>query len=265
MRRMHLFELHEEPWFPEVLRSIFRAGLGKTQSKLGVFDNAIPKIRDFLGGSERSSRVLDLCSGSGQTTIHILDLFQKCEDGKEVEVMLSDLYPEVERFERLRAERPHSVSYCEEPVDALRPPDLGPHCRSIFASLHHFRPPQVRRILEDAACRSEGICVLESTTRSWKSLLATLPMPLLAAVVCGVTLRPWRFSHLLWSVLIPVIPLVVLWDSVVSTLRSYTVEDLRRITGSMDCEGFEWIVGEVPMVKTGLPTTYLIGRKVTRG
>jgi hypothetical protein len=38
--------------------------------------------------------------------------------------------------------------------------------RTMFTALHHFRPPQARGILEDAARKGSGIAVFEPLSRS---------------------------------------------------------------------------------------------------
>ena len=264
MRRLQLVELHEQPWFPEIWRSMFRRGLGRSQRGFGIFDNAVPKVLEMFESTE-CRRILDLCSGSGEATVTFLDLMLESDDSpRPMRFVLSDLFPEVDEFRRRKEERPGLIDYREEPVNALRPPDLGPHFRSMFSSLHHFRPDQVREILQDAAEVSEGIFILEGTSRSWKSLLYCLPLPLVGSLVTGFLLRPWRPVHLLWGLLVPVLPAVVMFDSIVSTLRSYTTAELTEILRSLDTPDFVWRVGTVPVKNLALQTTYILGKRVEK-
>ncbi|MEM8933524.1 MAG: class I SAM-dependent methyltransferase [Acidobacteriota bacterium] len=259
MKRRHLIELHEQPWFPAVWRRLFQLGLGKAQLTIGAYDNAVPKIADLLR-STGHREILDLCSGSAAVTANLRHGIA-AELGEAPRIVLSDLYPNLDAFRALEADADGGIGFHPEPVDAFHPPDDAPRIRSIVAALHHFGPDDARRILEDAAHHADGIVVLESTGRTWSNMLQTLPLPIPAALITAFGLRPWRPSHLLWGLLLPVIPLVALWDGLVSNWRTYTPEELRAMTDSIDAPDFDWEVGTVPMAKAPLRTTYVIGRR----
>ncbi|HXM61951.1 MAG TPA: hypothetical protein VN950_13935, partial [Terriglobales bacterium] len=72
-------------------------------------------------------------------------------------------------------------------------------------------------------------------------------------------IRPFRWSRLLWTYLIPVIPLVLLFDGVVSCLRTYRPQELREMVEKLkppSCQ-YQWEIGELAGGK--MPVTYLIG------
>ena len=65
MKRLHLIELHEQPWYPAFLRRLFQRGLGRALTLTGTFDNFDEPFRKFLAQTQPSS-ILDMCSGSGE-------------------------------------------------------------------------------------------------------------------------------------------------------------------------------------------------------
>jgi hypothetical protein len=71
--------------------------------------------------------------------------------------------------------------------------------------------------------------------------------------------RPFRWSRVLWTYVIPVIPFVLFFDGLVSCLRSYSVGELKEMTRELESEGYRWEIG----TRTGgfLPVriTYLLG------
>ena len=74
----------------------------------------------------------------------------------------------------------------------------------------------------------------------------------------------WYFTSgvdraVLWGVLVPVVPLICFIDTVVSILRTYTVDELERFTRAADAAGFEWEIGTVPVPNTKLVATYVFG------
>jgi hypothetical protein len=80
----------------------------------------------------------------------------------------------------------------------------------------------------------------------------TRPRPWLWPLVLGTPLRvllptpfirPFRWSRLFWTYVVPALPLVLLFDVLVSLLRLYSVEDLRDLTAGLD--QYDWDIGTV--------------------
>lgn len=259
MRRRHLIEIHEQPWCPRLWRSMFQQGLGRSLALLDAYGNMAGPLSRFLHRTGASS-VLDLCSGSAEPIVRLRDaLGEPLEEPDQIQFLVSDLYPNLGEFRKLKARYPGVIDFLPQPVDALSPPPDAPRVRTMLSSLHHFRPQQVEAILRDAAEHADGIAVLEATGRTWRNMLTTLPLPLAAAVVCGFMLRPFRLWHPVWAVLIPIVPLMALIDGMVSNLRTYTVEELENFTRRIDAPGFAWEVGTVAMPGSPLRATYLFG------
>lgn len=57
-------------------------------------------------------------------------------------------------------------------------------------------------------------------------------------------IRPIKPDRLLFTYLIPILPLFVMWDGIISVLRTYTVEELNSIILELNHhEQFDWEVG----------------------
>jgi hypothetical protein len=71
-------------------------------------------------------------------------------------------------------------------------------------------------------------------------------------------MTPGRFAL---TYLLPIAPAVVAWDGVVSSLRSYTVDELRGLAASVTADHFTWEAGQTPVTVRGatIPLTYLVG------
>ncbi len=63
------------------------------------------------------------------------------------------------------------------------------------------------------------------------------------------------FARLIFTYLIPIAPLVMMFDGFVSIVRIYTKKDLEEIVHSIEVEGYTW---EVNMVQTKKSTAYRI-------
>jgi hypothetical protein len=73
------------------------------------------------------------------------------------------------------------------------------------------------------------------------------------------TIRPLKLSWLFFTYLVPLVPLLVLWDGVVSCLRIYSPRELRDLVDALPDNDYEWDIGTIPL---GGPAhaTYLVGR-----
>jgi hypothetical protein len=103
--------------------------------------------------------------------------------------------------------------------------------RTLFNAFHHFRPELARRILADAVAARRPIAVFEVVSRRLLPLVGLLLSPLNVLVLMPFV-RPRRWSWLFFTYVVPVIPLFVLWDGVVSWLRIYSEPELRAPPGS---------------------------------
>ena len=260
MRRYHLIELHEQPWFPASWRRLFQSGIGQAIRTLGALDEVAESFERFLDRICPST-VLDLCSGSGEAVVSLWKrITPKSSPAERPRLTLSDLYPHEPAYAALKASHPGLVDFYPEPVDALDPPADAPRVRTMFDSLHHFRPDQVREILRKASESADGFAAFEITGRTWKNMLMTVfCLPFGAAFITAFLVRPVRPRNLIWGLLLPVIPLVAVFDGLVSNLRTYTVEELEEITRSIASPDFSWEIGTARIPGTPLRSTYIYG------
>lgn len=255
MGRLHLFELEDQPWFPAVLRDGGTAYLAFAERASGhgrLMAAPLERALDATG----ASHLVDLCSGGGGPAAVMAD--ELARRGREVTVTLTDLYPNRAAFAHLEAESGGAVTARMEPVDATAVPADLRGFRTMFNAFHHFRPEVARRVLEDAVSQRQPIAVFEVVSRELPMLLGLLTSPL------GVTLtlplwRPFRWAWVLWTWLIPVMQLFILWDGVVSWLRIYSEEELRALVAQIDAPDWVWDIGRVKLGNAPLHGTYLVG------
>ncbi len=259
MRRRHLIEIHEQSWYPDSWRRLFQLGMGLSISLTGAFDNIVDPFRRFLD-RVRPETVLDLCSGSGEAAVSFwAGISSQLQPHARPSLTLSDLYPVIPAYSRLKEQHPDLVDFYPESVDALHPPADAPKVRMMLDALHHFRPDDVRQILSEAADSADGFAALEVTGRTWKNMLTVPLVPLVSAIITAFLVHPRHFRNVLWGLLIPVIPLQTMFDGAVSNLRTYTVAELREMTRALDRPDFAWEIGTAPIPKTPLRATYLFG------
>jgi len=201
-------------------------------------------------------QILDLCSGAAGPWLWLHPVL--AEMGLSVSVCLTDKYPNMEAFGRSSRLTHEAISYHPQPVDATRVPGELQGFRTMFTAFHHFRPEQACAVLADAVRTRQGIGVFEVTQRGVLALLLTMLSPLVVLLVTPL-IRPFRWSRLLWTYLIPLVPVITLFDGLVSCLRTYSVQELHDLTARIGTSDYVWNIGTVKSKTTPIPITYLIG------
>ena len=81
----------------------------------------------------------------------------------------------------------------------------------------------------------------------------------LLVIVTTPFIRPFCWRRVLWTYVVPLVPLTCLWDGIVSQLRAYSVSELKSLTQAAEASDYSWRVGRVPILSTPGDLTYLIG------
>jgi hypothetical protein len=104
-----------------------------------------------------------------------------------------------------------------------------------------------------------GIGVFEGAGKHWVELLLAWTVLPVAQLLLTPFFQPFRLSRLIFTYLLPIIPLCTIWDGSVSLLRMYSTDELLGLAHSADPAGlFEWQAGK-KRHWWGPEVTYLIG------
>lgn len=256
---MRLFEFHDQEWFPARLRDYVTEALQFVLSAGGIYRQSSARLIRALQACQ-APRVVDLCSGGSGPWPWLHRALPEGQ-GRRVEVCLTDKYPNRSAFERIRKESRGAITYWPEPIDATQVPAQLLGFRTIFSSFHHFRKPEAMSILQNAVDQRQGIGVFEATRPHPVTMALTVFM-LLGGFATAPFIRPFRFSRLFWTYVVPLIPLVLFWDGLISCLRAYSLKQLSEMIASLKADGYAWEVGEEP---GGFATvTYLVGYPIRK-
>lgn len=218
--------------------------------RLGKIYQSVPDLIQIGLDGAGANRVIDLCSGGSGPWLRLYDQFPG------VEICLTDLFPNADAFDHAATVTEGRVQSVDTPVDATNVPDDLAGFRTMFTAFHHFRPDGARKVLEDAVRKGQGIGVFEVTERSpgpiiamcftWLMTLFTIPF-----------IRPFKVSRLVWTYLIPFVPLLTPLDGIVSCLRTYSVAELEQLVEGLDA--YEWRIGARKEGNNPGHLTYLVG------
>jgi len=250
--RLHLFELEDLSWFPSIIRDLATDYLHFMEMRFQLHEPVVPLLKRALEES-RANVVVDLCSGAGGPVVALSEALRTA--GLPVQFKLTDKYPNLSAFSSLSANHP-AISYAAESVNAAQVPPELTGFRAIFNAFHHFDPAAARAVLQSAIDARQPIGIFEIPERTLATMIPLLFTPLFVWIATPA-IRPFRWSRLLWTYLIPLVPLTCWWDGIVSQWRAYTVDELLQLTAALN--GYKWEAGSVPIGSTPGNLTYLLG------
>ncbi|MBO2011402.1 class I SAM-dependent methyltransferase [Hymenobacter negativus] len=255
--RLRLFEFEDLPWFPAIIRAGMMDYLRFMISTLGTYRPITPLLAEGLARTGQT-RVLELGAGAGGGTETVLATL-RTHGQPDTTITLTDLYPQPAAWADIARQTQGAIGYEPTSVNALAVPAHLPGFRAIFSAFHHFPPAAAEAMLRDAVRANTGIGVFEGAGKHWAELLLAWTVLPVAQLLLTPFFRPFRLSRLVFTYLIPLIPLCTIWDGSVSLLRMYSTTELLALAHAADPERrFVWHVGK-ERHWWGPEVTYLIG------
>lgn len=253
MKRKHLFEFEDQRWFPGFLRNYLTDFLQFVSNNFNIYKGIVPLLSETLSKSGNST-IIDLASGGGGGLVNLVSELEKTHP--HIRVVLTDYYPNEQAF-RYTANQSGRFTYRTESVDARNVPSDLKGLRTQFLSLHHFREEDAVKILQHAVDSKSPIAMFESQERNAKSVIAMIFSPLNVLFVTPF-IRPFSVGRIIFTYLVPLVPLFVMLDGILSALRTYTVPEMEELVSRVKGkEHYSWKIGKV---KSGPATIlHLIG------
>lgn len=259
VKRWHAFEFEDMSWFPGMLRDFMTDYLAMAVEVLDLFS---PVHNVLLRGLKRAEpkRVVDLASGSGRVWSKLGPALR--ESVPELQITLVDAYPNLAGWARMAAELPGLVSFEHKPVEATEVGQDLKGLRTMFLAFHHFPPPVAQGILADAVEYGQPIAIFEGQRRDLRHLVQFALSPV-GVLMLTPWIRPFRWQRLVFTYLLPIVPLLVGWDGVVSVLRTYSGDEMRGLISRADPnQTFEWEIGELASGRGIVPYVCGLPRQV---
>lgn len=253
MKRIHLFEFEDQSWFPSFIRDYMTDFLQFMANKTGLFNPILPVMEEMMKTSKTDS-IIDICSGAGGAIIGLNNDLKKRIPN--FNVTLTDFYPNIAAFESVKKQF-DNIDYESQPIDARKLPSHLKGFRTQFLSFHHFKPNDALLILQNAVDSENPIAIFEAQERSFASILGMLLSPISVLLVTPF-ICPFKIGRIIFTYLIPIVPLLICWDGMVSSLRTYSIEEMNELILKVkNHEKYNWQVSKIK-VGTG-KILYLIG------
>ncbi|MDN5204666.1 hypothetical protein QQ008_24960 [Fulvivirgaceae bacterium BMA10] len=255
MARIHLFEFEDLEWFPTFLRNYGTDFLQFLANATKMYKPIIPILQKGIEKSG-SSQIIDMASGGGGGLLWLNKELRK--SNPELKIRLTDFYPNIDAFKYTK-KHADNFEFIETPADARAIPETLVGLRTLFLSFHHFKPKDAQAILQNAINSNNPIAIFEAQERSFPSLLAMFFSPI-TVLLTTPFIRPFKLGRIFFTYLVPIVPLFVWWDGIVSALRTYSIKEMEQMVRNLDNHtDFDW---EINKVKSGPGVIlYLLGTK----
>jgi hypothetical protein len=261
MKRIHLFEFEDMNWFPDWIRVLMTRYIMAFHKILGTADLLEGLVEKGLKKSE-SPLIIDLCSGSGGPMLEVVEKLRTSGKFPDLKLLLSDLYPNQKAATVINQSADTAVAYLIEPLDATQVRKGLVGLRTMVSSMHHMKPEVAKKILRNAKEAHQPILIFEISDNAAPIFLWWLAMPFAFIMTLFFTpmVRPMTWQQLVFTYLIPILPMFIAWDGAVSNARTYTLEDMGELIHGLSDETYAWEKGKVK--GKGGNKLYLLGRPV---
>lgn len=264
MKRVHTFEFEDAAWFPSWLRVSMTRVLVVFARAVGV-DKTLSELVSRVLTEQRLDRIVDLGSGAGGVMPDVLERVRRDGELADTRLLLTDLYPHDDAIAALDGSASGRVHYERSPVDATDLASAPTGLKTMVNCFHHMRPEQARSILRSAQESRQPLLMYEMGDNKmpfalWGlALPLSLPMVFITCLVFTPFVRPLTVRQLLFTYVIPLIPIFYAWDGQASMPRIYTLEDLDELLHGLDSEDYVWEKGAAKTPRGAKMGIYLIG------
>ena len=256
VKRFHLIEFQDYNWFPRKVREGITDYLRFFISLFQLYSPVAKALKDTLEITGEQE-ITDLCSGGGGEIINIAKELDKIT-GKKYKITLTDKFPNLPSFEYIRKSSDNRFAFTENPIDALTVSKNMKGLKTIFSAFHHFDFETGKKVLQNAVDNKSSIAIFDSAERKWLYILAVLFSTVFFMFFCTPFFKPFKLSRIIFTYVIPMIPVFGLWDGIISMLRIYTPDELMQLAMETNSNHYIWKSGLLKN-KIGTNVTYLIG------
>lgn len=247
MKRIELFEFEDQKWIPAFLRDCITNLIEVFHRLLNTSDLLQKQIAKMRIGV-KFDQIIDLGSGSGGTMPEVVSKYNKIHREQPLSLSLSDLYPHKNAIKYFNSSQDH-VRYISNPIDATDLSKAPGGLKTMIACFHHFSPIHAKKILASAQKNNQPILIYEIADNFMPLLLWCLLLPIsLTLLICMVLLmtpfvKRLTIAQIIFTYIIPIIPIMYAWDGQASLMRTYTFKDIHSLLEELPTtSNYKWKV-----------------------
>jgi hypothetical protein len=111
-------------------------------------------------------------------------------------------------------------------------------------SFHQLPAINAKKTLEEIAKSGNPVVVVEGNNDSlWQLVGMTIFLPV-AVILSAPFVKPFRWSRILFTYIIPILPVIMPIDGCIGLLKLYNPKDLNKLTSSIKVSDYKWTAGK---------------------
>lgn len=214
-------ELEDHGWFPGLFRRYQAEYIGSIVNWFKLYRPLVADLQQLID-ADKARVIQDLCSGSG---IPAIDMHRQLK-GKH-QMILSDKFPV----------RPFTdgsqISYVQEEVDVLLLEPQPSVCYTMYNGFHHFSDAEQQLLIKKMVMMRNPFLIAEILTPGIFTMGKIIFAATLLQLFTAPFVQPFSFQRLFFTYIIPVNVFTVLYDGVISVVRSKTVKQYENLLGNL--------------------------------
>lgn len=228
MKRKQITQIINVGWFPKFLKTLIAEFLSWFVVKVNATKPFVPVIEDVLDKTNHKKIInIEFGIGAGIET---------------VKPFLKD-----------------DVS-----VDSIHITNFNSSEKGVYLfvnSFHQLNSKKAKKILQNIVDSGNPIVVVEGNNDSlWQIVGMTVFVPL-TVLLTALFVKPFRFSRIIFTYLLPVLPIIIVIDGCIALLKLYNPTDLLELTSSVERNNYDWKAGKNDNGRGG-KIMYLTGSKL---
>ncbi|MEZ5038587.1 MAG: hypothetical protein R2828_01790 [Saprospiraceae bacterium] len=223
MKRKQVPQITNASWFPPFLTRCVHEFMSWFVGKVNAAKPFISVINEGLEHANRIVVVEKNCGAGFETVDNLID-------------------PTIER--------------CYVKADSFSANENGLYLS--VNSFHQYNEKDAKEILTKVSERNQPIVIVEGNNDSLWQVFGMLVIVPLTVLLTAPFVKPYRIERLLFTYLIPVLPIVTFIDGFLALLKLYAPVDLDELTASINQKDYVWRSGKLDNGRGG-KIIYLIG------
>lgn len=230
-------------WIPSTIR-IGMTNLIMVFHRIMGTSEVVASILNNLKEDFEFNKIIDIGSGSGGPMPEAVSILNKKTEDK-TKLLLTDLHPIKSEALKFNSNKDDTIRYSENPFDATDFSSAPEGLKTMMDSFHHMPPDKAKKILKSAQENKQPFLIYEIGINNIPTIIWWLLLPLSLSILILMTLFMTPFvkglslKQLLFTYIIPVIPICYAWDGQVSIVRIYTFEDIKSLLPESN-ETYTW-------------------------
>ena len=210
------------------------------------------------------SQIVDMGSGSGGSMPEVIEQLNEGEEEK-TNLLLTDLHPNPDLVKQVNDGKYKFTSYHPESFNATNLVNTPEGLKTMVNSFHHMPNEQARKILLSAQENKQPLLIYEIGENNIPTLLWWIMLPISLTILMIMTLfmtpfvKPLTWQQLVFTYLIPIIPICYAWDGQASLVRMYTFKDVEELLGDHQTDEYSWEMAQAKKANGKKLGYYILG------